>query len=433
MCKCKKGSEDWNSLEYQDTAGSKGKKVTNALSFYKMETDEATFDENLISKEYAVKLCLDYEVKKGQKLVKKELIIALKGELYFVKFIINPEEDDVEPGVILGRSFMRLAKGIVDLDGDHLTQEEAEKEALAMRISQKFALLEEEKEDPRAFIFPIKLEGKVNENALADTGSDINTMPYRIYETLGREEMKKIIKFRLGGRAHSLTLLEFAHRLGLFQATELDEEGFNIYFEGGLRSDEHFNARDYWLSISREENLSLSRSHASTIKYLVLRVIHKMITYGLYQRTTGELIDSKSRLIPKDPQPGIPRVGIPRPRRASMWDSYDRMGRMEIRQKAIEWMEMGCDGEIDDMLRIRLREARFDEEIFTYTPKWVCKCCLVDYKVDEEKKSWELIDSKSRLIPEDPQPGIPRVGIPRPRRASMWDSYDRMGRMEIRQ
>ncbi|GKE38457.1 DNA-directed DNA polymerase [Tanacetum coccineum] len=35
-------------------------------------------------------------------------------------------------------------------------------------------------------------EGKVNENALADTGSDINTMPYRIFETLGREDMKKV-------------------------------------------------------------------------------------------------------------------------------------------------------------------------------------------------------------------------------------------------
>ncbi|GKD14451.1 hypothetical protein Tco_1198858 [Tanacetum coccineum] len=35
-----------------------------------------------------------------------------------------------------------------------------------------------EKDDPGAFIFPIRLEGKVNKNALADTGSDINTMPY---------------------------------------------------------------------------------------------------------------------------------------------------------------------------------------------------------------------------------------------------------------
>ncbi|GJT90220.1 hypothetical protein Tco_1079065 [Tanacetum coccineum] len=176
----------------------------------------------MISNEFAVKLCLDYEVKKGQKLVKNGLIVALRGELYFVKFVINPEEDDVKPRVILGRSFLRIAKGIVDfgngvitvypepdpfeddyektgkspdnwdqlLDfnfdgvptfgeehpplvykmgkssrnkkrvmdnlslfykdigpsssaGRHLTQDEETKEALAIRISQKFALLEE--------------------------------------------------------------------------------------------------------------------------------------------------------------------------------------------------------------------------------------------------------------------------------------------------
>nr|GEV92889.1 ribonuclease H-like domain-containing protein [Tanacetum cinerariifolium] len=98
---------------------------------------------------------------------------------------------------------------------------------------------------------------------------------------------KKIIKFRLGRCAHSLTLLEFARSLGLYQAFELEEEGFNAYFEGGLRSDEHFNAQYYSLSISREENLGLSRSHTSTIKNPILRVIHKVITYGLCQRTTG--------------------------------------------------------------------------------------------------------------------------------------------------
>ncbi|GJT20058.1 hypothetical protein Tco_0878764 [Tanacetum coccineum] len=641
------GSGDWNSLKYQDTTGSKGKKVMNALSFYRMETDEISeryiapcfvngleaydgevnleFDENLISNELAVKLCLDYEVKKGKKLVKKELIVALKGELYFVKFIINPEEDDFEPGVILERSFLRLAKGVVD-----------------------FGRGIKRKEYPGAFIFSIRLEGKVNENALADTGSDINTMPYRIYEQLGREDMKKvgvttlIAKFlildipidrdssivvgrgflhTIGGivnvperlfstfdgfchqtfRAarsdfmknagsdsddeedyqikrnkfgapiygpkpapylncndlderslaiqtitnpfqkisvwkkavsflgllpvplkqvnwkpdykgsytkeeeatrqwrteirltdplqehtimrpnhqetnvldntkqwkkycfHKFTTnicygkdilnrmgcdgeiddmlriklrkaesgeeiftfvawirafnikepiyAEFCHefystyefdefdlvgvarRLGLYQAIELDEDGFNVYFEGGLRSDDHFNAQEYWLSISREENLNLSRSHASTIKYPILRVEHKMITYGLCQRTTGwmkrkgagtqkesqiccrhfitklarktkvltddvirslsapiyyrdldtttlrELIDYEGRLIPEDPQSGVPRVGIPRPPRASMQDLYDRMSHIEIRQEAIERME----------------------------------------------------------------------------------------------
>ncbi|GKC13898.1 agenet domain-containing protein, partial [Tanacetum coccineum] len=123
----------------------------------------------------------------------------------------------------------------------HLTQEEAAKEELAIRMSQKFALLEEErpiidtmayhdkykkildevwkdkveldgkiikeeeeavkrikgealkeKDDPGAFIFPIRLEGQVNENALANTGSDINTMPYRIYKQLAIEDIKKV-------------------------------------------------------------------------------------------------------------------------------------------------------------------------------------------------------------------------------------------------
>ncbi|GJT61577.1 DNA-directed DNA polymerase [Tanacetum coccineum] len=274
----------------------------NALSFYRMETDEFSerfiapcfvngleaydgeinlaFDENLISNEFAVKFCLYYEMKKGKKLVTKELIATLKGELYFVKFIINPKEDDFKPGnsddwdqllnfkfddvskfreelppfvCKMGKSNHNKKRAMENLNllyqdirpsssaGGHLTQEEAAKEALAIRINQRYALLEEErpvietmayhdkykkildeiwkdkveldgktvkedkeavkrikgealkeKDDPSAFIFSIRLEGKVNENALADTGSDINSMPYRIYETLGREDMKKI-------------------------------------------------------------------------------------------------------------------------------------------------------------------------------------------------------------------------------------------------
>ncbi|GJX94823.1 hypothetical protein Tco_0349409 [Tanacetum coccineum] len=337
------GSGDWNSPEFQDTANSGGKKETKAMIFHQMDTEEVSdrflapcfvngleaydgeinlgVEENMISNEYVVKLFLEHEVKRGNKVVKNELIVALRGEIYFVKFIINPEEDDVEPGVILGRSFLRLTKAITDfkagtviiypefdpfledieeeekslddwdhlldfnlddvplfsgkelppfvckigkssrnkkramenlnlfyqdigtssLAGGHLTQEEATKEALAIRINQKFALLEEErpvietmayndkykkifdeiwkdkveldgkivkeeeealkrikgealkeKDGPGAFIFPIRLEGKVNENALADTRLDINTMPYRIYDQLRREEMKKV-------------------------------------------------------------------------------------------------------------------------------------------------------------------------------------------------------------------------------------------------
>ncbi|GJR43141.1 hypothetical protein Tco_1311244 [Tanacetum coccineum] len=45
----------------------------------------------------------------------------------------------------------------------------------------------------------------------------------------------------------------------------------------------------------------------------------------------------------------------------------------------------------------------------------------------------ELIDSEGRLIPEDPQPVVPRVAISRPPRASMQDLYERMGSIEIHQ
>nr|GEV28152.1 hypothetical protein [Tanacetum cinerariifolium] len=583
----------------------------NGLEAYDGEIN-LVINENLISNEYAVKLCLDYEVKKGNKVAKKEFIVALKGELYFVKFIINPKGDDVEPRVILGCSFMRLVNGIVGfgsgLDGEelllfvckmgksrrnkkramenlnlfyldirpssstgrHLTQKEAAKEALEIRISQKFALLEEEainkvkgkalkeKDDAGTFIFPIRFEGKINKNALADTGPDINTMPYRIYEKLGREEIKKgrqrdhndqdasivvgrgflytiggivntperlfstfdgifhqtfratrsnvlrtaesdsdsdsddeeeyeIKRNKFGAPIYGLKpaaylncndpaerslalkavihpfwkisvwkkvvsslgsllmslqhvdwkpdykgcytneeeakgqwrteirtmggnddeartsrfkcsrqyetvkevlLLQVHHefllskgcnkeaksRLGLYHAEELYEEGFDVYIQGGLRGDDHFNAEEYWLSISRDENLNLSRSHVSNIRSPVLRVIYKMLTYGLCQRTIGEfikknakkamvlsdvvlrslsaliycrdldtttlreLINSEGRLILEDPWPGVPRVSIPRPPRESMQDLYDRMGNIEIRQGVIERM-----------------------------------------------------------------------------------------------
>ncbi|GJR91351.1 hypothetical protein Tco_0215362 [Tanacetum coccineum] len=139
-----------------------------ALSFYRMETDEISewyiapcfvngleaydgeinlaFDKNLISNEFTVKLCLDYEMKKGKKLVKKELIVSLKGELYFVKFIINPEEEDFEPGEAQGptvlQSFsflkvkgmcnvsttqyraMKFGKDKVELDGKAVKEDE---------------------------------------------------------------------------------------------------------------------------------------------------------------------------------------------------------------------------------------------------------------------------------------------------------------------
>ncbi|GJY82974.1 hypothetical protein Tco_0496350 [Tanacetum coccineum] len=535
------GSRDWNSPEYQDTAGNKGKKVMNALSFYRMETDEISeqyiapcfvhgleaydgevnleFDENLISNEFAVKLCLDYE------------------------FIINPEEDDFELGVILGRSFLRLAKGVIDfvwknkleLDGKIVKEEEE-----AVQKIKGEAL--KEKDDPGAFIFPIRLDRKVNENALADTGSDINTMLYQIFETLGREDMKKVDrgimminhsqaeamgklsdvlcsilnalerifstfdgichqtfrvtrfdvlrtaesdsddeeeyvikrnKFRapiyglrpapyqnctnpkdrssaiqttLGtydGEAGSsrskrprqhetveelyntrlaqllprhiyspcIVNWDVLHQMGYdgeiddmlrirVREAESEEEfyvSFDLYLDddigskkftkfslgdGGLHNDDNFNAQDYWLSISQEENISLSRSHTSTIRNPILRVIYKMITYGLCQRITGYDKVQKNDLF-----------------LLSMFDARHQNGYANVPWVIARWMKRKGVG--------------------TQKESQICRGQFIS-----------KLARKCRVLTED-VPGVPRVGIPRPPRASMQNLYDRMGRMEI--
>nr|GEV80104.1 hypothetical protein [Tanacetum cinerariifolium] len=233
-----KRSCDWNSTEFQDTANSGQKKV---MVFYQMDTKEVS--------DRFVAFCFVNELKACD-VAQKELIVALRGEIYFVKFTINPEEDDVELGVIFERSFLRLTKAITDFgartitifpDIDPFLQETEEeemsnddwdhlrdfnindvplgKEGLPsfvcimgksslwkdkVVLDGKIVKEEEdavkkikgetlkEKDDPEAFIFPIRLKGLVNKNALANTGSDINTMPYQIYETLGIEVMKKV-------------------------------------------------------------------------------------------------------------------------------------------------------------------------------------------------------------------------------------------------
>ncbi|GJY58961.1 hypothetical protein Tco_0458853 [Tanacetum coccineum] len=180
---------------------------------------------------------------------------------------------------------------------------------------------------------------------------------------------------------------EFARRLGLYQAVKLEKEGFNVYFEGGLRSDEHFNAQDYsttgYDKVHKNGLCILSMFDARhqngyvNVAWVIARWMKRkgtgtqkesQIFYGqfisklsrkckvltedvvrslsalIYCRdldttTLRDLIDSDGKLIPKDPQPGVPRVGIPRPPKASMHDLYDRMGRMEICQEAIERMQ----------------------------------------------------------------------------------------------
>ncbi|GKD57811.1 hypothetical protein Tco_1291198 [Tanacetum coccineum] len=177
---------------------------------------------------------------------------------------------------------------------------------------------------------------------------------------------KKLIKFRLGGRAHSLTILEFALRLGLYSGEEIRDDGFETYFHRGLRSDEYFNANQYWLSISSEDELILSRSLAKTIKNPVLRVLQKMITYGLCQRTT----------------------------------SYDKVQRNKL------WLMSMFEARNHDGLAKKIGVLN-DQVLNGLSAPIYCRAL-------DATTLRELNGSNRRLIIEDPAPGVPRVAIPRP-------------------
>nr|GEZ18563.1 hypothetical protein [Tanacetum cinerariifolium]GEZ55399.1 hypothetical protein [Tanacetum cinerariifolium] len=376
----------------------------NALSFYKMEIDEISewyiepcfvngleaydgeinlaFDENLISNEFAIKLCLDYEINKGKKLVKKELIVALRGELYVVKFIINLKEVNFEHGVILGRSFMRLAKGVVDFDkgfreelppfeckmgkshrnkkraienlnlfyqdigpsslaGDHLTQEEAEKKALKDKVELYGKTVKEEedivkrikgealkeKDDPGVFIFPIRLEGKLHEHMTEKPKS--RSKPPR--------QHKKVEELLLPPVHYEFLLWEGCSREAKSRTTGYDKIQKNNLWLLSMFDAGHQNkyANVAWVIAKWMKRKGAGTQKESQICYgqfisklarkcrVLTKDVVRSLTAPIYCRdvdttTLRDLIDSDGKLIREDPQPGVPRVSIPRPPRASM-------------------------------------------------------------------------------------------------------------------
>ncbi|GJR62219.1 hypothetical protein Tco_1504381 [Tanacetum coccineum] len=111
---------------------------------------------------------------------------------------------------------------------------------------------------------------------------------------------------------------------------------------GGLRSDENFNAREYWERISIDRDLHLSRSSITSIarksKVLTEEIVRTLSTLvyciDLDRTTLRELIDSEDKLIPDIADDDVQRVATqraPRVQRASMQDLYERMGSLEIR------------------------------------------------------------------------------------------------------
>ncbi|GJZ23728.1 hypothetical protein Tco_0561187, partial [Tanacetum coccineum] len=187
---------------------------------------------------------------------------------------------------------------------------------------------------------------------------------------------------------------------------------------GSLRSDEHFYAQEYWLSISLEENLSLSRSHVVTIRNRVLRVLHKMITYGLCQRTIGYDKIQKNDLW-----------------LLSMFDARHQNGYANVAWLIARWVKRkGAGTQRESMICCGQFITKIDRKARVLSDEVIRSLSALIYCRDLDTITLrELIDSKGRLILKDPQSGVPRVVIPRHPRTSMQDLYERMGSMEIHQ
>ncbi|GJR94204.1 hypothetical protein Tco_0266378 [Tanacetum coccineum] len=235
---------EWSGPEYVDTADSSKKKVEKAYMFHRMECEEVyeryitpcfmeglhafdgikdlEYEKILISSKFLVKLGLTYEVKENrEKVIDKMLLVSLKGELYFVNFVVNLEEDNVEP-LLLIWMMLRLDALLASINFDDLPpigisdfppfvrnmgkslrnkkrptktykmsydEFELEEEMVGEQLIMEYKAIKE-KEDHGVFVLPIQLKGKYDFHALVDIGSNINMMPYHIYELLEREKVK---------------------------------------------------------------------------------------------------------------------------------------------------------------------------------------------------------------------------------------------------
>ncbi|GJW33108.1 hypothetical protein Tco_0053140 [Tanacetum coccineum] len=182
------------------------------------------------------------------------------------------------------------------------------------------------KSNPRAFIFPIRLEGHVNENALADNGLDINTMPYQIYEQLGREDMNKVDR--------GITMINHTQEEDIWILTNvLCQVGVTTLIANFLILD---------IPINRDSPIVVGRGFLRTIDG---------ITTGTHDDEAGSSRSKRPRKHETVEEVLLPQVHHD----FLLWEGCNRDAKSR----------MGCDGEIDDMLRIRLREAGSDEDIFT--------------------------------------------------------------------
>ncbi|GJY39926.1 hypothetical protein Tco_0426290 [Tanacetum coccineum] len=187
-----------------------------------------------------------------------------------------------------------------------------------------------EKDDPGAFIFPIRLEGQVNENALADTGcwsgflrtiSGIVNTPERLFSTFD-------------GFCHQTFRAASSDVMRNAESDSDDEEEYQI-------KRNKFGAPIYGPKPAPYLNCTNPEDRSSAIQ----------TTMGRRDDEAGSSRSKRPRQHETVEEVLLPQVH----HEFLLWEGCNRDAKFR----------MGYDGEIDDMLRMRLCEAGSDEEIFT--------------------------------------------------------------------
>ncbi|GJX19925.1 hypothetical protein Tco_0222602 [Tanacetum coccineum] len=179
--------------------------------------------------------------------------------------------------------------------------------------------------------------------------------------------------------------------------------------EGGLRSDENFNASEYWERISIDKELHLSRSSITSVRFPILRVLHKMITYELCQRTTGyEKIQKNDLWL------------------LSMFEDRHQNGYANVAWVIVKWMKRkGAGSQKDSQICCRQFISKIARKSKVLTEEIVRTLSTSVYYRDLDRTTLrELIDSEDRLIPDIADDDVQRVAAqraPRVQRASMQD------------
>nr|GEU64637.1 hypothetical protein [Tanacetum cinerariifolium] len=351
----------------------------NGLEAYDGEINLGV-EENMILNEYALKICLEHKVKRGNKIVKKEIIVALRGEIYIVKFIINLEEDDVEPGVIFGGSFLRMTKAITDirkkvldeiwkdkveLDGMIVKEEEeAIKKVGVTTLIAKFLILD----------IPIDRDASivVGLGFLRMIGGIVNTLE-RLFLTFD-------------GFCHQTIRTARSDIMRNVESDSNDEEEYEIKTNKfrapiyGLKLTPYLNCNDpaeRSLALQTVTNLfrkiSVWNKAVSFLGLLPVPLKHvnwKPDYKGCYTKEEEATRQWCTEIRVTDPYGNIYIQGFTTKKTDRGNDAESGSSRSKC-SRQIETIEkdvlngMGCDGEIDDMLRIKLREAKSNEEIFT--------------------------------------------------------------------